>query len=300
MKKSEKKWWEILVFPHWAIKAVLVIASIVLLIYSLGYKDANPIIAYSSYLISAYTLTIVAIRVPAFIGAVKKVLYKNKYTGRYLTDPILRAKISLYASSAINIMYALSYLGGGVFYRSEWTIATAIYYIVLSLIRFGLVRKERKRLLIEGKKERRRYELKSCYSCGALMFLLNIVVTILVGQMIWKNKFYDYSGIMIYAQAAYAFYCFARAIMHLVKYRRMEHPILSAAKVVSMVCALMSILSLQTAMLMQFGSENGTFIRIMNIFTGTLVCLGTFAMAVWLVHKSKEELKMLKERSVNE
>ena len=300
MKKSEKKWWEILLFPHWAIKIVLVIASVVLLIYSLGYKDANHIIAYVSYTISAYTLTVVSIKVPAFVSAIKKGLYKNKYSGRYLTDPVLRAKISLYASSGINIMYALSYLGGGIFYRSEWTIAIAIYYIVLSLIRFGLVRKERKRLLIESKNERRRYELRSCYSCGALMFLLNIAVTILVGQMIWKNKFYDYSGIMIYAQAAYAFYCFARAIMHLVKYRRMEHPILSAAKVVSMVCALMSILSLQTAMLMQFGSENGTFIRIMNIFTGTLVCLGTFAMAVWLVHKSKEELKMLKERSVNE
>jgi len=300
MKNSEKKWWEILLFPHWAIKVVLVIASVILLIYSLGYKDANQIIAYSSYMISAYTLTVVSIKVPAYIEAVKKGLYKNKYSGRYLTDPILRAKISLYVSSAINIIYALSYLGGGIFYRSEWTIAIAIYYIVLSLIRFGLVRKERKRLLIEGKNERRRYELRSCYFCGAFMFLLNIAVTILVVQMIWKNKFYDYSGIMIYAQAAYAFYCFTRAIIHLVRYRRMEHPILSAAKVVSMVCALMSILSLQTAMLMQFGSENGAFIRIINIFTGSVVCFGTFAMAVWLVHRSKEELRLLKERAANE
>lgn len=122
------------------------------------------------------------------------------------------------------------------------------------------------------------------------MFLLNIVVTVLVVQMIWKNKFYDYSGIMIYAQAAYAFYCLVRAIIHLVRYRKMEHPILSAAKVVSMVCALMSLLSLQAAMLMQLGNENGVFIRIMNVFTGAIVCLGTFAMAVWLVHRSREEL----------
>ena len=294
MNDKKKQWWRILLFPHWAITLLLVIVSTILLVYSLGYKEANQIVAYCSYPLSAYTLAVVVIKMPPIIKAAKSGLYANKYSGKYLTEPLLRAKISLYVSSCINILYALFYFGTGIFYRSVWTGAMAVYYIVLSLIRFGLIRRDRRRVIIEDAVERRKYELRSSHFCGCLMFLLNIAVTGLVVQMIWQNKSYDYPGFLIYAQAAFAFYCFAMAIKNFIKYRKMERPILSAAKVVSMSCALMSILALQTAMFMQFGNGDGNFIRLMNSLTGGAVCFMVFVMAVWLVHKTRGELNGLK------
>ena len=102
---------------------------------------------------------------------------------------------------------------------------------------------------------------------------------------------------MINAQAAYTFYCLTMAIINLVKYRNMTRPILSAAKVISLSCALMSVFALQTAMLMQFGDENENFSQIMNAFTGGAVCACVFAMAIWLVYKTGKEIKRLEEAS---
>lgn len=295
MKDQTKIWWKRLVYPHWFIKTLMVILTIILLVYSLGYPYANPVIAYFSYAFSAYTLAVVAIRTPVMVKYIKRKLHANKYSERVLSEPVLRAQISLYGSSGINILYALLKFAAGVYYRSVWLGAVAIYYIVLSLIRIGLVRKERKSFKITDEREQRLYELKSSHFCGCLMFLLNIAVTGLVIQMIWQNKYYEYPGFLIYAQAAYAFYCMSFAIVNFVKYRKMERPILSAAKVVSMACALMSILALQTAMLMQFGDEKMAFNRIMNVLTGSAVCIMVFVIAVWLVHKTRKEMRLLNE-----
>ncbi len=291
MSEKQKRILKIFIFPHWLVKVILVIISAVLLVYSLGYKDANQIVAYCSYPLSAYTLVVVMLKSPDLIRAIKRALHANKYSNKYLSEPILRAAISLYTNMAFNIVYALFYFGMGIFYRSVWTGAIAVYYIVLSLIRFGLVSRDRKKQQVEDEHEQRQYELRSCHACGCLMFLLNIAVTGMVVQMIWQNKYYDYPGFIIYAQAAYTFYCLTRAIMHMIKYRKMERPILSASKVVSLSCAIMSILALQTAMLTQFGDGDMGFVRLMNLLTGSVVCFMEFAMAVWLVHKTRLELR---------
>ena len=125
------------------------------------------------------------------------------------------------------------------------------------------------------------------------MFLLNIAISVLVALMIKQNKHYDYPGFLIYSQAAYAFYCMTIAIINLLKYRNMKRPILSASSIIFMSCALVSILALQTAMLMQFGSDETNFIRIMNSITGIVVCTSTFVLAIWLVHRTRKELHLL-------
>ena len=288
--------WKQFLFPHWFIIVAFVLISAVLLIYSLGYKNANPIIAYCSYVFSAYTLTIVVARMPAFIKRIKQGVHANKYSSRYVSEPELRAEVSLYIGNGMNVLYAIVHIITGIAYASVWSGTLAGYYIILSLIRSGLVKKDRMRLRIEDERERRLYELKSGYACGRLLFVLNLAVSALVVQMIWQNKYYDYPGFMVYAHAAYAFYSFIMALINMLKHRKLEKPIFSAAKVVSMSCALMSILALQTALLMQFGNGQAAFARLMNSLTGFAVCFNVFAMAVWLVHKTKKEIRLLKRQ----
>jgi len=295
---KDKKWWRMIkwkkaLFPHWFVIVSFILISTVLLIYSLGYKEANPIIAYFSYAFSAYTLTIFVARMPRIIKKIKIGLYKNKYSNIYLSEAEVRAKTSLYVGNGVNVLYSVVHLVTGILYSSVWSYALAGYYVVLSLIRSSLVRKDRVRLTIDNNKERRLYELKSGCSCGRLLFLLNMAVSVLVVQMIWKNQYYDYPGFMVYAHAAYAFYSFIMTLISMIKQRKLEQPIYSAAKVVSMSCALMSILALQTALLMQFGDGQTEFIQFMNSLTGFAVCFNIFAMAVWLVHKTKKEIRML-------
>lgn len=293
-----KKTWLIckrLLFINNIIAVLLVLLSTGLLLYAFLYPGANEIVAYISYAISAYTLTVVVIKMPPVCKKMKHGLYANKYTGTYLTEPLLRAKISLYTGLGISIIYACFKLGMGIYLASMWLEAVAVYYIILSLMRFALLRRYRRSSKYEDADDLRIFGLKSFRFCGILMFLLNIAVSGLVMQMIWKNQTYEYPGFLIYATAAYAFYCLTMAIINMVKYRRMEQPILSAAKMLSFSCALMSILAMQTAMLTQFGDGQENFARLMNSLTGGAVCFCIFIMAVWMVRKANKELTLMKE-----
>ena len=92
--------------------------------------------------------------------------------------------------------------------------------------------------------------------------------------------------------AMYAFYNIITAVMNVVKYRKYRSPVMSAAKVVSLAAALVSMLSLETAMLTQFGStDSEMFRRIMTSCTGAGVCTIILAMAVYMIYHATRELK---------
>ena len=80
--------------------------------------------------------------------------------------------------------------------------------------------------------------------------------------------------------------------MNVVKYRKYRSPVMSAAKVVSLAAALVSMLSLETAMLTQFGStDSEQSRRIMTACTGAGVCTMILAMAVYMIYHATRELK---------
>ena len=291
LKEPAKK----LCFVHWAIACVLVVISAALLLYAFLIPGANPIVAYFGYFVSAYTLIVVCVKMPtAFVGA-KKGLHANKYSGRYLSDAALRAEISLYTGLGISFFYAVFKMIAGIYYRSVWLGALAMYYIILSAMRFALVKRYRDNIQNEDAREQRMFGLRSYRFCGVLMFLLNIAVTWLVVQLIWTNETYEYPGFLIYAFAAYSFYCIGIAVKNMAKHRKLETPVLAAAKMLSFACALMSILATQTAMLTQFGNAQEKFAQLMNGLTGGTVCLLIFGLAVWMVQRANKEMKGMKE-----
>ncbi len=282
-----------MLFPHKILIILFIVITIPLLIYSLGYQEANPVIVYVSYLFSAYTLTVTLIQMPSLVRWVKRGLYGNRHSAKYLSEPMLRAKISLYTSVGISIFYAVFKFAAGLYYRSVWLGAIAVYYTILSVIRFGLVKRERYFAKQADSREKRLQELKAYRFCGCLMMLLHMAVAGLVVQMVWQNKSYDYPGFLIYAFAAYSFYCFGMAIKNIVKYRKLEQPLLSAAKMISFACALTSILALQTAMLTQFGDGQENFARLMNALTGGAVCLTVFFMSLRMIRRAGREIKRI-------
>lgn len=285
------KFAKLLLFPQKALIVLFVLITVPLLVYSLGYPGANPIITYVSYFFSAYTLTVFVIQMPVLIRWVKRGLYANRYSSRYLSEPMLRAKLSLYTGLGINVLYAVFKFLAGLYYRSVWLGAIAVYYILLSVLRFGLVKRERYLAKVEESPEKRLYELKGYRFCGYLMFLLHIAVAGLVIQMIWQNKSYSYPGFLIYAFAAYAFYCFGIAVKNMIQYRKLEEPLLAAAKMISFACALTSMLAMQTAMLTQFGNGQEFFARLMNSLTGTAVCLTVLLLSIRMVRRAGREIR---------
>jgi hypothetical protein len=174
----------------------------------------------------------------------------------------------------------------GLRYASYWFGAVAVYYIILSIMRFILLRNTRKPVS-------RKKELHTYHFCGYLMFALNFGMAGMIFQMVWQNKGYEYPGLIIYASAMYAFYCMTMAIINLVSFRKMDSPVLSAAKMLGFAGALMSMLALQTAMISHFGGGDESLRRIMNTASGSAVFLIVLVMAIFMVVRSNRELKKI-------
>ena len=114
--------------------------------------------------------------------------------------------------------------------------------------------------------------------------------------MVLTDSGYSYPGYVIYLSALYTFYTVILAIVNLVKFRKLGSPILSAAKVLNFVAALMSLLGLQTAMISQFSTEGENFRRMMNTITGSGVWFAVILTAVYMLLHSR---KMKEVKSVD-
>ena len=80
---------------HWIPTLLLIIASAVLLVYAFAVPDANPVIVYAGYFVSAYSLVVVCVGMPKIIWKVRRSLYANAYSKKFMSDKKLRQEIFL-------------------------------------------------------------------------------------------------------------------------------------------------------------------------------------------------------------
>lgn len=260
-----------------------------------------PVIQYLSYVCSAYALTITITGFPhfmAFVQAIKryinehplmKKLRSTAIGSRFFSDVRFRSDVSLYQGFFINLLYIVMKMFSGIYYRSFWFVALAFYYILLAIMRFMLLRRRKvktSRTLME--EEIHRYRL-----CGIMLLVMNQALVGIVIFMVHQNRGFDYPGLLIYLMALYAFYAVISSIINLVKFRKHGSPVMSAAKAIQFVAALVSILSLETAMLAQFGGDDETFRAIMTGATGGGVCTIVIGIAIFMIWKSTKQIKKL-------
>lgn len=285
-----------ILFPHPALVCISVPAAVALLIHTFLYEEETSPVAYISYLVSAYSLTIVCawlVKMPK--KEFRNALHRNRYVHRYLTDIPFKIHVSLYVSLGLNLLYAAMNLFFGAYYGSVWYGTLAVYYISLAVMRFLLLRHVSRNAI--GKElilELRQYRL-----CGIILMFMNIALLGVVVLVVLDNEGFHYAGYLIYVAAMYAFYNIASAVRGLIKYRRYKSPVLSAAKAIHLAAALVSMLSLETAMLAQFGEESGPYFRqIMTGLTGSGVCLIVLATAGVMIVRSTRRLKQLRNSGI--
>lgn len=280
-------------FPGLAVIGISVPIAAVLLIYTFVSGQEYSLMAYLSYVFSAYSLTILCAWIIKNAGNAKKnmqtAIHKNDLAHRYLTDISFKMQVSLYLSLGLNLLYAAMKLFYGVYYRSVWFGTLAVYYIMLAMMRFLLLHHSNRNAFGENLvSELKRYRL-----CGVILLLMNTALSGVVILVVSKNEGFEYAGYLIYVMAMYAFYNIITAVRDVVKYRKYKSPVMSAAKAVKLAAALVSMLSLETAMLTQFDERKGPeFRRLMNGITGGCVCLVVLAIAVFMIWRATKQLKM--------
>lgn len=281
-----------LLFPHTALVALLAPVSAALLIYAFVWENVEPVVQYLSYFLSAYALTIVCVRVPRVARGIKTIKQENKYLSQYFGSAGLRVKISLYGSLALNIIYAVMQFGLGLLNRSVWFYALSAYYFLLALMRFFLLREVRK----ERGETRLYFEYQRYRFCGVMLLFTNLALSVITAYIVDQNRGFSYHYIMTIAMAAHTFFTFTVAVMNLVRYRKYNSPLMSASKAINFAAAMVSMLSLETAMLNAFGEDNSPIFRkIMTASTGTAVCVMILSMAVYMIVHATKQLRRTKE-----
>ncbi|MBR4112596.1 MAG: hypothetical protein IKK53_06150 [Ruminiclostridium sp.] len=286
-----------LVYPPVWLIALLVPVCAAALVYTFvcGYEE-HPV-AYLTYILSFYTLTCIVIRctkiIPKHYRTAKNAVYSNPVGNRFMTDMKFRTHVTLYGSLGVNFLYAAVNIASGIINHTAWFHVLAFYYIILAVMRFLLLR------FVNGTGigNNRLKELCCSRVCGYIMLAINLFLSGAVLMILYQDKGYEYHGVIIYVVALYTFWLTAVAIKNLIKYKKLGSPVMSMSKIISMAAALVSMLSLETAMLSEFGGEMSHDDKwLMIALTGAGVSIIIVAMSVYSIVKNSREIRQIAEK----
>ena len=291
-KKIGKK----LLFPPIGLMALLVILSAVALtfVFVKGMEQSIP--AYIVYVLAFYTLSVATVFcvmvLPKQCRTVKQKIYDNPFGNRYMTDRVFRTNISLSVALLISMLYVGINLWSWYALKSYWFMVLAVYYVIMAVMRFLLVRYVR----IQKVGTNMLGEWKRSRICAYILLLINLSLSGAVLMILYQHRGYDYPGMMIYVMALYTFYALTMSIVDIVKYRKMGSPVMSTAKIVSLSAALVSLLNLETAMFAQFGADMAPeHQRIFIILTGAGVSITVVTLSVILIVNANKEIRRIKD-----
>ena len=280
--------------PIWIIVLLTVTCTVALVEIFINGWEMSPL-AYVSYVLSFYTLTVICIVcwkvLPGFYKSIKSKMHQNKYIDRYMTDAVFKSNVGLYRSLAINLIYVVVNAVSGYIYQTYWFVIFAIYYAIIAMMRFLLVRYVIKNPI--GKNYLG--ELKRARLCAYILMTVNLALSGTVLMMVFFDRGFQYQGFLIYVVAMYTFYITTTAVIDMIKYRKYKSPIMSITKVIKMASALFSMLFLETAMFAQFGAETSPEVKkLMIMLTGAGISIAVVSMAIYMIVETTKEIKEYK------
>ena len=295
-----KKFFYNLIFPpFWIVGLFTLLCVAGMMLVSINGFAFHPVY-YVIYAISFYAVCILTAFLikngVSFFKKVKKRIYKTQYGNRYMTDIEFKTRVTLYTTLLINAANVVLNVVYGFVYNTSWFFLLALYYATLTVMRFLLALFTR----TNGLGKNMLGEWQSARICAAILTLINLSLSGVVLMMMYQNKGFTYAGMLIYVMAAYSFYHITVAIVDFVKYRKYKSPVMNSIKMIKLAAALVSMLSLETAMLSSFGAEMDALEkRIFIAATGAGICLIVLGLSSYMIVKSTKEINKIKEK-INE
>lgn len=220
---------------------------------------------------------------------------KNGFTANLTQSYTYRTIIFTYVSLIINVLLTLSKMLTGWFYFSKWLMVLSGYYIILCLSKFLLIQYERKQIKLADEVSVMMHEWKAYRLCGIMLLIMTTFLQGVVIMIVKDGMGFSYDEIVLIAIAAYDFYCLINAVVYMIAQRKNHSPLVNAIKSVSLASSLVAILSLQTAMFASYSIESDVeFRQLLNILTGTAVCVLMIGLGVFMIIKANKELKRTK------
>ena len=183
------------------------------------------------------------------------------------------------ASLIFNIAFATYHLVMGLTTSSWWLLTLGLYYLVLSIVRFVVLRSKSKERFIAK-------------FTGWMLIILSIPLAGIVILSVVRDRGHEYHMIVMIAMAAYAFTKITLATIKLIKARHSTSATLITLRNISFSDAFVSIFALQRSMLVSFEGMTEAEIVIMNATLGSAVCVIVFLLGMNLVKQKKLLFKL--------
>lgn len=185
----------------------------------------------------------------------------------------------------INSIYAASNIIIGFYEASDWFVSAGIYYIILAVMRFGIIISEKRRYNEE-------YVSNTAFIrvfTGILLIIMSIVLSVSVYLSVINDTTEKNHEIVVITMAVYAFAKITLSIINFIKRKCLDSPVLALIRNISLADAAVSVFSLQKSMLVSFQGMNDTEIMIMNVCTGTAVCLLVMLIGIGIIYSEIKE-----------
>ena len=185
-----------------------------------------------------------------------------------------RALKLAFASLIFNMTFAIYHLVQGSFANSWWLLTLGSYYLILSIVRFVVLRSKSKGGFVTR-------------FTGWMLIVLSVPLVGTVILSVVRDRGHKLHIVVMIAMAVYAFTKITLATINLIKSRRSSSAPLITLRNVSFADAFASIFALQRSMLVSFEGMTETEIVIMNAVFGSAVCVIVFLLGINLLRSKK-------------
>jgi divalent metal cation (Fe/Co/Zn/Cd) transporter len=177
--------------------------------------------------------------------------------------------------------------------KSIWFGIFSIYYLILSIMRGGVLWSKKKRIKNE----------ENSYLAVAIALIVLTLATVAIVILTYNGEDVSrFEGLLIYCSAAYTFYKLCLSIYNIIKAKKQESLLVEAVKDISFVDAIVSIFVLQVSMLHVFSQNLENVFVPLNALTGSLVCMGILAVSFLMILKyikiKKSKKQIIKQDKV--
>ena len=194
-----------------------------------------------------------------------------------------RTQKMAFISLICNIAFSIYHLVLGIVSYSWWLLTLGFYYLILSIVRFTVLRT----------KKADRFFAKFT---GWMLIALTAPLIGTVVLSIMRDRGHKLHMIIMIAMAVYAFTNITLTTIRFIKSRQSTSAALIALRNISFANAFVSIFALQRSMLVTFEGMSATEIVIMNAVLGSVVCVIVFLLGLNLLQDKKVLFRKLNSK----
>lgn len=225
-------WKKILNPPTWAKVLTFIItllsATLSLVMVGLGLENgALAIIAYILFGVAGVSLTYsVYLIIPLFPKLKSGTIVwmeKHNFTHLLLRNFGFRTVIFAIGSFVMSLLFSGFNAYMGIANRSIWYGALAAFYIALAFLRGGVLVYHKNKIGKKTQDQNDEYIKAKVYrNSGIITLILNVALSVEIGQMIFSDAHFTYIGWTVFAYAAYAFFKISVSIVALIRAHKQD------------------------------------------------------------------------------